>query len=88
LERHVPERRPAGAPEYHLHADAAETWPATPRGGPHPDPRVLTELPRFAALSPADAASAAARAELREAAPDETIVRQWEVSRDFFVLLD
>jgi aromatic-L-amino-acid/L-tryptophan decarboxylase len=88
LERCVPERVPSAEPEYELHGDAAHTWPATPISGAHPDPRLLTELPLFAALSPTEAASAAALAELRDVVPDETIVRQWDVSRDFFVLLD
>jgi aromatic-L-amino-acid decarboxylase len=88
LERFEPGRVPAAAPDYALHAEAGQTWPTAPPAGPHPDPQALTELPLFAALTPVEAASAASLAELREAAPDETIVRQWEVSRDFFVLLD
>jgi aromatic-L-amino-acid decarboxylase len=88
LEHFVPEHLPAAAPEYELHAEAAQTWPEAPMAGPHPDPSVLVDLPLFAALSPAEAESAAALAELRQAEPDETIIRQWEVSRDFFVLLD
>jgi glutamate/tyrosine decarboxylase-like PLP-dependent enzyme len=82
----------AGAPvettEYPLHADAGQTWPAALPAGPRPDWHALVELPLFASLSPGEAEAAASLAELRDAEASETIVRQWEVSRDFFVLLD
>jgi len=84
-------RAPRAAPEYPLHAEAGQTWPATLPAlatGPRPDWHALRELPLFAELSDGEAADAATLAELRDADPSETIVRQWEISRDFYVLLD
>ena len=82
--------RPAQAPEYPLHQDAAQTWPAALPSvvrGRHPDPAALRGLPLFASLSAAEAAGAAALAVVRDVAAGEAIVEQWDVARDFFVLL-
>jgi aromatic-L-amino-acid/L-tryptophan decarboxylase len=76
--------------EYPLHPAAAQTWPAAIPGvatGPHPDPASLRELSLFASLSPGEAAGAAALAVIREVEAGETIIEQWDVARDFFVLL-
>jgi CRP-like cAMP-binding protein len=57
-------------------------------GGTHPDPEALHDLPLFASLSAEEAAGAAALAVVRDVPPGETIVAQWDVARDFYVVLD
>lgn len=82
--------RPAAAPEYPLHPDAAQTWPAalpSVTRGRHPDPAALLALPLFASLSSGEAANAAVLAVVRDVTAGETVVEQWDVARDFFVLL-
>ena len=82
--------RAADARDYSLHPDATQSWPRlrpTAVEGRHPDPATVGALPLFDSLSPADAAGVAALAILRDAEPGETIIEQWDVSREFYVVI-
>ena len=61
----------------------ADTWAEQPAV----DPARLLRLPLFASLTPDDAERVAHAARIREAARGETIVSQWETSRDFYVIV-
>jgi aromatic-L-amino-acid decarboxylase len=74
----------AGAPRYERHPTIVSSWP----GLPEADVPSLRALPLFAGLEPDQAAQVAARASLREAAAGETVVEQWSLGSEFFVILD
>jgi aromatic-L-amino-acid/L-tryptophan decarboxylase len=65
----------------------ARTWGAR-NGVVRPGAELLRELALFGGATPQELASAATLGELREAAPGRAVVEQWEVSHDFFVLLE
>jgi aromatic-L-amino-acid/L-tryptophan decarboxylase len=81
LETAQPEARKA---EHERHPAIVSGWP----GLPHADLPSLRELPLFAGLEPAQAAQVAARASLREVAPGEPVVEQWDLGSEFFVIVD
>jgi hypothetical protein len=76
--------------ECEWHPDVTDSWLAelpSVVAGRHPDPVALRRLKLFAALTPAQAATAATLAVRRDAAAGERLIEQWAISRDFFVLL-
>ncbi len=83
----------AGVALHERHPDVRQSWLST---GDSPvaaladgvDPRLLDEVPLFAGLDEAERAVAAGLASVREAATGETVIEAWDVSRDFFVLLE
>jgi aromatic-L-amino-acid decarboxylase len=74
----------AEAPRYERHPPVVSSWP----GLPEADVPSLRALPLFAGLEPDQAAQVAARASLREAAADETVIEQWSLGSEFFVILE
>jgi aromatic-L-amino-acid decarboxylase len=74
----------AEAPRYERHPAIVSSWP----GLPEADVPSLRALPLFAGLEPDQAAQVAARASLREAAAGETVIEQWSLGSDFFVILE
>jgi aromatic-L-amino-acid/L-tryptophan decarboxylase len=81
----------AVARDYSLHPDATQSWPGLRPAdveGPHPEPATLGMLPLFDSLTPAEAGDVAALAILRDAEPGQTIIEQWDVSREFYVVID
>jgi glutamate/tyrosine decarboxylase-like PLP-dependent enzyme len=67
----------------------AAHWGAARDGGAgtHPGPEDLAGVPLFAATTAQQRRLATALGVLRDAPAGTTVVQQWEVSRDFFVLL-
>jgi len=61
----------------------ADTWAELPVV----DPEELRRMPLFASLTVRDAERVARAARVREAAVGETIVSQWETSRDLYTIL-
>jgi CRP-like cAMP-binding protein len=55
---------------------------------PSADLPSLRELPLFAGLEPGQAAQVAARASLREVAPGEPVIEQWDLGAEFFVIVE
>jgi aromatic-L-amino-acid/L-tryptophan decarboxylase len=69
---------------YERHPTIVSSWP----GLPEADVPSLRALPLFAGLEPDQAAQVAARASLREAAAGESVVEQWSLGSEFFVILE
>jgi aromatic-L-amino-acid decarboxylase len=82
LERAPVEPGPAPAALVERHLDVTQTWVAS---SAHGMPASLHPL--FAALTPVETERALALATRREAAAGETVVEQWDLSRDFFVIV-
>jgi hypothetical protein len=78
LETAEPERE---APQHERHPPIVSSWP----GLPEADVPSLRALPLFAELEPDQAALVGKQASLREAA---TVVEQWSLERDFYVILE
>jgi aromatic-L-amino-acid/L-tryptophan decarboxylase len=72
------------APQHERHPPIVSSWP----GLPEADVPSLRALPLFAELEPSQAALVGEQASLREAAAGETIVEQWSLGRDFYVILE
>ena len=72
------------APQHERHPPIVSSWP----GLPEADLPSLRALPLFAELEPAQAALVGEQASLREAAAGETIIEQWSLGRDFYVVLE
>jgi aromatic-L-amino-acid decarboxylase len=72
------------APQHERHPPIVSSWP----GLPEADVPSLRALPLFAELEPSQAALVGEQASLREAATGETIVEQWSLGRDFYVILE
>jgi aromatic-L-amino-acid/L-tryptophan decarboxylase len=72
------------ARRYERHPAIVSSWP----GLPDADVPSLRTLPLFAELEPDQAALIGKRASLREAASGETVVEQWTLGRDFYVILE
>jgi selenocysteine lyase/cysteine desulfurase len=83
LEKARPEPE-TGASGYERHPPIVSSWP----GLPEADVPSLRALPLFAELEPDQAALVGTRASLREAATGETVVEQWSLGRDFYVILE
>jgi glutamate/tyrosine decarboxylase-like PLP-dependent enzyme len=64
------------------------SWGPVDGDGRRPAPALLRELPLFAGASPDELEVAAELGRLQEVAAGDTVVEQWEVSRDCFVLLE
>ena len=69
---------------YERHPTIVSSWP----GLPEADLPSLRALPLFADLQPDQAALVGKQASLREATSGETVVEQWSLSRDFYVILE
>jgi len=69
---------------YERHPTIVSSWP----GLPEADLPSLRALPLFADLQPDQAALVGKQASLREAASGETVVEQWSLGRDFYVILE
>ena len=69
---------------YERHPPIVSSWP----GLPEADIPSLRALPLFAELEPDQAALVGKQASLREAPAGETVVEQWSLGRDFYVILD
>lgn len=76
----------AGPPprRYERHRDVRETWPVAMRAAGPP----TAQHPLFHGLAPEQEEQVLALARERTAAAGETIVEQWDVSRDFYLILD
>jgi aromatic-L-amino-acid/L-tryptophan decarboxylase len=74
----------APEPAHARHPTIVSAWP----GLPHADLPSLRELPLFAGLEPGQAAQVAARGTLREVAPGETVIEQWDLGAEFFVIVE
>ena len=72
------------APQHERHPPIVSSWPGLPKA----DLPSLRALPLFAELEPSQAARVGEQASLREAATGETIVEQWSLGRDFYVILE
>jgi aromatic-L-amino-acid decarboxylase len=72
------------APQHERHPPIVSSWP----GLPEADIPSLRALPLFAELEPNQAALVGKQASLREAATGETVVEQWSLGRDFYVILE
>jgi aromatic-L-amino-acid decarboxylase len=72
------------APQHERHPPIVSSWP----GLPEADVPSLRALPLFAELEPHQAAAVGKQASLREAANGETVVEQWSLGRDFYVILE
>jgi glutamate/tyrosine decarboxylase-like PLP-dependent enzyme len=68
---------------YERHPDVARSWLAGAASGVAD----LERLPIFRSLRPGELERVAETAELREAASGQTIVAQWDASKDFYVVL-
>ena len=68
---------------YERHPDVASSWLA----GAETGVADLERLPIFRSLEPAELERLVQASELREAGGGETIVAQWEASKDFYVVL-
>src|SRR6185369_304755 len=82
LERTEVEAAPT-AEVYERHPDVARSWLAGAESGAAD----LERLPIFRSLQPAELERLAEAAELVEAARGDTIVAQWDASKDFYVVL-
>jgi glutamate/tyrosine decarboxylase-like PLP-dependent enzyme len=71
-------------PRYERHPPIVSSWP----GLPEADVPSLRALPLFAGLQPDQAAQVAARASVREAAAGESVIEQWSLGAEFFVILE
>jgi glutamate/tyrosine decarboxylase-like PLP-dependent enzyme len=69
---------------YERHPAIVSSWP----GLPEADVPSLRALPLFAGLEPDQAAQVAARASLREAEAGESLIEQWSLGAEFFVILE
>jgi glutamate/tyrosine decarboxylase-like PLP-dependent enzyme len=88
LERAQPEATQAPL-EPRRDADVRRTWLQPARDvGTRPDESLIRSLPYFATLGDGDRARVAELASLVEAPGGETIVREWDVTRSFYVLLE
>jgi aromatic-L-amino-acid decarboxylase len=72
------------APRYERHPTIVSSWP----GLPEADVPSLRALPLFAGLKPDQAAQVAALASLRDSAAGESVIEQWSLSSEFFVILE
>jgi aromatic-L-amino-acid/L-tryptophan decarboxylase len=72
------------APQHERHPPIVSSWP----GLPEADIPSLRGLPLFAELEPNQAALVGKQASLRETATGETVVEQWSLGRDFYVILE
>jgi hypothetical protein len=72
------------APQHERHPPIVSSWPGLPKA----DLPSLGALALFAELEPSQAALVGEQASLREAATGETIVEQWSLGRDFYVILE
>jgi glutamate/tyrosine decarboxylase-like PLP-dependent enzyme len=80
-----------GVAAYERHPDLRQTWlRRAPRGERvgGVDPGLLEHIPLFQGLSPEEAALAAGLGTTRELEPGTTLIEAWDVSRDFFVVLE
>ena len=68
----------------------AASWSVSANGaaGPRPSPELLAGVPLFTGASAAELRAACALGVVRDAPAGRPVVQQWEVSRDFFVLLE
>ena len=81
----------AGVPEYERNPDVSQSWLRAPTPGEAAggvSPGALAGVPLFADLDAGQLDAAAELGTLREAEAGETLIEAWDVSRDFFVLLD
>jgi glutamate/tyrosine decarboxylase-like PLP-dependent enzyme len=69
---------------YERHPTIVSSWP----GLPEADVPSLRALPLFAGLEPDQAAQVALRAAVREAAAGESVIEQWSLGSEFFVILE
>ena len=74
----------APEPARERHPSIVSAWPGLPQA----DLPSLRELPIFAGLEPGQAAQVAARASLREIAPGEPVIEQWDLGAEFFVIVE
>jgi aromatic-L-amino-acid/L-tryptophan decarboxylase len=81
LETSEPE---AAQTPYERHPAIVSSWP----GLPEADVPSLRALPLFAGLEPDQAAQVATRASLREAEAGESLIEQWSLGAEFFVILE
>lgn len=84
LERTDAQTGPPPAPTRERHRDVTSTWMVPPTA---PGARVALH-PLFHGLSPEELDWALGLATEHEAAEGKTVVEQWDVSRDFFVILE
>lgn len=72
------------------HDDVRDAWLARPpsAGGEAADRALLTTVPYFADLEPAALRELAALGEVRAVDAGTTLVRQWDATREFYVLLE
>jgi aromatic-L-amino-acid decarboxylase len=71
------------AEAYERHPAIVSTWPGLPQA----DIASLRELPLFAELEPDQAARVAAQASVLEAAAGDTVIEQWSLGSEFFVIV-
>jgi aromatic-L-amino-acid/L-tryptophan decarboxylase len=81
LEGAEPEAEP---PAYERHPAVVSAWP----GLPHADVPSLRALPLFAELTPDQAARVAALAGVLEVDAGKTVIEQWSLGSEFFVIAD
>jgi selenocysteine lyase/cysteine desulfurase len=74
----------APGPARQPHPPIVSAWPGLPQA----DVASLRELPLFAGLEPGQAAQVAARGTLREVAAGETVIEQWDLGAEFFLIVD
>jgi len=83
LERKDVEAQAARAARFERDPTIVETWAERPAVAAD----TVLAMPLFSSLSPTEAERVARVARVREARRGETIVAQWESSRDFYVIL-
>jgi glutamate/tyrosine decarboxylase-like PLP-dependent enzyme len=78
-----------GIAPYERNPDVRQTWLRRPTGGEEGvDPALLAGVPLFEGLSAEEASRVARIAILHNVAAETTLIEAWDVSRDFFVLLE
>ena len=76
---------------YERHPDVRETWlqrPALGREAAGVSPKLLASAPLFNGLDGEELATAARLGSVRDVPAGTTLIEAWDVSRDFFVLLE
>jgi aromatic-L-amino-acid/L-tryptophan decarboxylase len=81
----------SAAPSYERHPSVRRTWLQPPPAHGRAegvDPVLLQQVPLFADLDPEQARFAASLAATREYGAGAVVTRAWDISRDFFAVLD
>ncbi|HEU0336327.1 MAG TPA: aminotransferase class I/II-fold pyridoxal phosphate-dependent enzyme [Gaiellaceae bacterium] len=90
LEREPPVLSELAAQSHKRDGDVRRSWLRAPvgAGGVDATPELVAALPWFGQLTPRQLERVARLGAVREVAAGETILREWDASRDFYVVLE